>query len=232
MDHIEHFRTQGYVIIPGYFNSKETAKLQAVCDATPVAMGETWEHQWVPPEQLQDQQYMHYWSKSIKDTPIDRDIIDPKIQQLIQDIFPGEPYIRYGSDFKVTMPGSTYFSPHFDTPYRYDHYCNDFDDRALGMQFAIALDDFTEQNGATRFVPGSHRREMLKSDIRSGRYDDELRDHGISFVGPAGSVLIYHSRTLHSTMPNNSNQRRRLMLSLTLHESILATLAQLPDSTG
>ena len=169
---------------------------------------------------------------NIRNTPIDIELIDPKIQKLIQEIFPGEPYVRYGSDFKVTMPGSTFFSPHFDTPYRFDHYCNDFDERALGMQFAIALDDFTELNGATRFLPGSHRQTMLKSDIQSGKYNEELQNNGISFIGNAGSLLIYHSRTLHSTMPNNSDKPRRLMLSLTLHESILDTLNILPTSTG
>ena len=232
MDHSEYFKTNGYVILPSHFTPDETKILQDVCDATPVAMGETYDHQWVSPENLGENRYMHYWSNSILQHPVDTDIINPKIRRLIDDIFPGEPYVRYGSDFKVTMPGSGYFSPHFDTPYRYDYYSNDFDDRALGMQFAIALDDFTEQNGATRFIPGSHRREMLKSDIRIGRYDDELLQQVTSFRGPAGSVLIYHSRTLHSTMPNNSDRRRRLMLSLTLHESVLSTLSQLPDSTG
>ena len=231
MDHAEFFKTNGYVILPGHFTAYEVSVLQASCDDTPVAMGETFDHQWVPPEGLDGKEYMHYWSTSILQHPVDAHIINPKIRKLIDEIFPGESYKRYGSDFKVTMPGSTYFSPHFDTPYRYDYYSNDFDDRALGMQFAIALDDFTEVNGATRFIPGSHKRTMLKSDIVAGMYNEELLNNGTSFIGPAGSVLIYHSRTLHSTMPNNSNRRRRLMLSLTLHESILGKLSELEKTT-
>ena len=64
------------------------------------------------------------------------------------------------------------------------------------------LDDFTEENGATILVPGSHL---------SGREPDPRLDtdaNWTSAVGPAGSVAIFDGRTWHSTGLNVTDQPR------------------------
>jgi ectoine hydroxylase-related dioxygenase (phytanoyl-CoA dioxygenase family) len=64
-----------------------------------------------------------------------------------------------------------------------------------------ALTDFTEANGATRLVPGSHRAD------RSPRRDE--RDaKSVSAVMPAGSVLVYHGSLWHGGGANASSARR------------------------
>ena len=65
-----------------------------------------------------------------------------------------------------------------------------------------ACEDFTEENGGTRIVPGSHR----WGHSREPR-DDEI----INAVMPAGSVLIYTSNFLHGGGGNHSNGARRGM---------------------
>ncbi len=52
------------------------------------------------------------------------------------------------------------------------------------------LDDFTIENGATRLVPGSHRRPFFPENDVS--YPDE-----VSVVAPAGSVLIFNASVWH-----------------------------------
>ena len=64
------------------------------------------------------------------------------------------------------------------------------------------LDDFTEENGATIVVPGSHL---------SGRQPDrELDTHAnwVPAIGKSGSVVIFEGRTWHSTGVNTTNQTR------------------------
>ena len=64
------------------------------------------------------------------------------------------------------------------------------------------LDDFTEVNGATIFVPGSHL---------MGRQPDLKLDEDADWVpavGPAGTVAIFEGRTWHSTGINVSDQAR------------------------
>ena len=64
------------------------------------------------------------------------------------------------------------------------------------------IDSFTEDNGATIVVPGSHL---------SGRQPDDDMDMNANWVpaiAPAGSALIFEGRTWHSTGVNHSDQAR------------------------
>ncbi|HZJ28294.1 MAG TPA: phytanoyl-CoA dioxygenase family protein [Acidimicrobiia bacterium] len=62
-----------------------------------------------------------------------------------------------------------------------------------------ALTDFTEANGATRLVPGSHR---SPSPDLGGTYDT------IPAEMPRGSVLIWHSSLWHGGGANKTDDRR------------------------
>jgi ectoine hydroxylase-related dioxygenase (phytanoyl-CoA dioxygenase family) len=73
------------------------------------------------------------------------------------------------------------------------------------------LDDFTEHNGATRVVPGSHR---------SGKAArDELADpkaahpHEIRLLAPAGTVVIFNSHVWHGGTLNTTDHPRRALHS-------------------
>jgi ectoine hydroxylase-related dioxygenase (phytanoyl-CoA dioxygenase family) len=63
-----------------------------------------------------------------------------------------------------------------------------------------ALTDFTEANGATRIIPGSHRADS--SPVYGQHYDS------IAAEMPAGSVLVWHGSLWHGGGANSTNQRR------------------------
>jgi ectoine hydroxylase-related dioxygenase (phytanoyl-CoA dioxygenase family) len=64
-----------------------------------------------------------------------------------------------------------------------------------------ALDDFCEENGATRFVPGSHR-----SERNPHPFDDEAGARCAEM--PKGSVLVWHGSLWHGGGANRSPARR------------------------
>jgi len=73
------------------------------------------------------------------------------------------------------------------------------------------LDDFTEANGATRVVPGSHRWGRVPAeampDPRATHPDQVL------VLGQAGTVVIFNSHLWHGGTQNRTDQPRRALHS-------------------
>lgn len=74
------------------------------------------------------------------------------------------------------------------------------------LGFIVMVDEFREDNGATRFVPGSHRAE--RSSVRDG---NQRRDDGAHVLGcgEPGSVIVYLGSTWHGYSANRGGNPRR-----------------------
>jgi ectoine hydroxylase-related dioxygenase (phytanoyl-CoA dioxygenase family) len=73
------------------------------------------------------------------------------------------------------------------------------------------LDDFTEENGATRVVPGSHAIGKMPRDEMPDPTLPHPRE--VKLLAPAGTVVIFNSHTWHGGTLNTSPNRRRAMHS-------------------
>ena len=71
------------------------------------------------------------------------------------------------------------------------------------------LDDFTEENGATRVVPGSHRFGKAPADVMP---DPRAPHPGeIRLIAPAGTVVVFNAHVWHSGTQNRSAKPRLSM---------------------
>jgi ectoine hydroxylase-related dioxygenase (phytanoyl-CoA dioxygenase family) len=73
--------------------------------------------------------------------------------------------------------------------------------------FILMVDAFTAENGATRFVPGTHRWRKTPADtmqdLRADADGQELA------CGPAGSLVIFDGSTWHGHGANRTDRPRR-----------------------
>jgi hypothetical protein len=77
-------------------------------------------------------------------------------------------------------------------------------DLPLMAQLLVLLDDFTEQNGATYLLSGSHRTpDQPSADVF---FRDATRA-----VAPAGSVVVFNSNLWHAAGQNRSGAPRRAL---------------------
>ncbi len=71
------------------------------------------------------------------------------------------------------------------------------------LGFIVMLDDFHRDNGATRFLPGSHR-------LPVGAATSSISETGlVSACGVAGSLVVYNGSVVHGHGPNDTDRPRR-----------------------
>lgn len=73
--------------------------------------------------------------------------------------------------------------------------------------FIIMVDEFRSDNGATRFVPGSHKWTTIPGDLMKDPAADH--DHQVLACGPAGSVILYNGSVWHGHSANQTGEPRR-----------------------
>jgi hypothetical protein len=85
---------------------------------------------------------------------------------------------------------------------------------ALAVQCNVCVDEFTKENGATQYVPGSHNRHrkgvhaLNKGRTKPG---EGIHKDVISMLAPAGAALLYDARTWHRACPEaNFSERSRV----------------------
>jgi ectoine hydroxylase-related dioxygenase (phytanoyl-CoA dioxygenase family) len=124
----------------------------------------------------------------------------PRVLAAIHHVLRGD--LRLSSlNYRAALPGSGLQGLHVDwsgavAPGDY-YVCNSI----------WLLDDFTEVNGATRVVPGSHRSGQAPKDAML----DPAQPHPdeVLLTAPAGTVVIFNSHTWHGGTLNRTDRPRR-----------------------
>jgi phytanoyl-CoA hydroxylase len=93
-------------------------------------------------------------------------------------------------------------------------------DRADLLACMVAIDDATLENGCLHVVPGSHHLGLV-NHFKDGRFTEIVQGDTSPFDDPArhralpakaGSLILRHCLTLHSSQPNRSERPRRAVV--------------------
>ena len=190
----EQIDSQGYALLPGVLTSDQVRTLKAALDR---AIGaESKDHTAHGRTEMANVS-MVLLCALYGDEFLDLFDIEPLIQPF--EWVMGEGCIVYAYTSSSMPPRATNYSGriHVDCPRLIDGYISK-------MGATLLLDDFTEENGATWFLPASHTRESAPSP-------DEFYDKGARAIAPAGSVLYFNARLWHAGGANQTDRWRHAL---------------------
>jgi ectoine hydroxylase-related dioxygenase (phytanoyl-CoA dioxygenase family) len=100
---------------------------------------------------------------------------------------------------RTLNPGASMERPHVDVKYR-----------ANGWPLVgciLMVDAFDAENGATRFVPGTHLQTAEPGEVMSDPQNAHANE--VLACGPAGSIIIFNASVWHGHGANRSAAPRR-----------------------
>lgn len=180
--------THGYCIVEGVLTPAQTAALRervaeqaAGEEAAGVASGDGEHNQ-------------RLWMLVNKGKIFRELAIHPFAQEIMTHLL-GEAYLVSSLTANIARPGGQAMYLHTD-----QLYVDFWTPKPLVANIAWMLDEFTDANGGTRVIPGSHLRP---------RQPEDTPEATIAAEGPAGSALVFDGRLIHGTGANRTTDKMR-----------------------
>ena len=186
---LEKICTDGFAVVPNLVNRADTDNMRTLLEIAVQDDIETWQD---------NPNYADHWmvhNLMLKGEPFVRLLENRKIHSYLSQLL--SPHcILYAYTSSSLPPGGSNFSKrvHVDAPLVIPGYWTN-----VGV--IIALDDFTEENGATYFLPGSFKRESPPSE-------EEFFSGAQRVYPKAGDGVIFNARTWHYGGENRTNRPR------------------------
>jgi ectoine hydroxylase-related dioxygenase (phytanoyl-CoA dioxygenase family) len=111
-----------------------------------------------------------------------------------------------GQPFKLSTMLARTLRPYARLPALHVDFKRDMDGWPM-IGFILMVDEFRSDNGATRFVPGSHKWATIPDDLMNSapaHYEGQVVARG-----QAGSIVIYNGSVWHGHTANTSGKPRR-----------------------
>lgn len=137
----------------------------------------------------EDDTNQRVWNLPSRD-PVFLDLVEHALAlTFVRDIL-GWPALLSNISANITGPGGGEMVFHADQTYMPQPWAG-----IQGINVIWCVDDFTEENGATRFVPGSHR-------LNRTPREHEGNVPTVALEAPAGSMAVMEGRVWHKTGNN------------------------------
>ncbi len=219
-DQIEQFQREGYLFLPECFSADEATVLrEAAHDVFALDREEVWrEKSGVARTAFAAHTYNEAFRRLGR---------HPRLVEPVKQLLDGDVYMhQYKVNAKAAFDGDVWqWHQDFGTWHRDDQM-----PEPRAMNIAVFVDDVTVANGPLMFIPGSHTSGVYEAghDLESTSYPlwtldretmSRLADEGgiVAPLGPAGSVLMFHSNLVHAS-PSNISPWHRTIVYLSLCE--------------
>ena len=177
---------EGYTLLHGLVSPGELERLRAALDRV-------YRDEAHVPRQTSEAGCLRSSNLVRRDAAFREALQQPEVIALAEAVL-GADCILHSFESRSALPGGGQQSLHRDMPF--------VENTPLSINVVWMLDDFTEENGATRVVPRSHTR---REGPEPGRvYPDE-----VLAIAPAGTLVAFNTMTWHGGGPNRTAALRR-----------------------
>lgn len=184
---VEQLRSEGYVIVPGLLDADQIAAIRSELDPYFVGL--------FGRNEFEGERTERVYALLAKAPSIAALVEHPAVISLV-DEFLRRSYLLWGALAINNHPGETAQAFHADD----DYVSQPRPREPAGISVMWTLDAFTETNGATQLIPGSH--------LWDDRPPQEDEPATITAVMPAGSALVWLGPVYHRGGANHSDRSR------------------------
>jgi phytanoyl-CoA hydroxylase len=205
MNEAELYRENGYLHVPGLFDSGEVEEMRAAIDqilADVEGTANDANHRWGAAEKetvLKGFHNVQYHAGAFT-----RAVAHPRIVDVLTQLIGPNVQLHHTKMLVKPPEKGAPFPMHQDYPY-FPH------ERHTMLAASVHLDDTDEENGCLHVVPGSHRLGPLEPTGESNNLDTPLEE-GTAVPCAAGDVLFFNYLTIHGSGVNVSTRTRRNVL--------------------
>ncbi|GAW50136.1 putative phytanoyl-CoA dioxygenase [Nocardioides sp. PD653] len=194
----------GYVVLPGHMDDAWRTEAAATFDRLIEAQTQTSGGEGLDTLTVGgvERGAPRLWNCVTKGEVFDRAYLDPTVLAAAEHVI-GRPFKLHSFNARDVLQGEGHQDLHADMER------SSADEPYSSINTLWLLDDFTADNGATRLVPGSHRRWGAVSeqveDLQAA-HPDEIR-----VIAPAGTLVVFNSHIWHGGTRNDAGTRRRVL---------------------
>ena len=201
----------GAVVLTGMFDPGEIAEARRIVMAeSERAVAKVTHFQGEAEQEGRLELQRRVWNLLIKGDVFAGLATHPDLMRLLNG-FLGTEFIMGSIAANRILPDGPGQEPHIDYPY-WDFHRQETHPTGLNASFplnaqaTILLDEFSEESGATAFVPGSQKL------LRYPAMEDGFHDKCQRMLGEPGDLVLFFGAVWHCAMPNRANHDRSAIL--------------------
>ena len=226
---ISSLERDGFAVSKQMFDQSDIKSFNKLAGKLPPLIGTSQDGTWISKVEG-DVDWAYNWAQVPEDNGFVNDTVLPALGKIADSVFQDD---SWGWQLTNRYVMSNYRhefdpSPHLDAPYLWPQapgvqMRKYLPKGILSITFMIPLVDFTVENGATAYVPGTHKFVYDTSNWQ------ELKPHLCTFfkdnyvqpAAPLGSFLCFYGSCLHSVMSNTTNEVRRGIIYRAIRQDAL-----------
>ena len=231
----------GIAIVDNAFNTEDLIAFNKVASKLPPFVGHG-NGRWLNDQdvlseaKIKNIDWAYHWAQTPKNNLFINTTMLPLLKSICDVLFGNKDWgwqltNRYiMSNYKHDYP----IQPHLDAPYLWPQkleceMSKYLDKGPLSVTFMIPLVDFTIENGATAYVPGTHRYRYNTTNWNEEKpfYKAFFENNYVQPPVSLGGFGCFYGNVLHSIMPNKTNQIRRGIIFRGIRQDALNEMQKL-----